>query len=307
MSTEIKIPTLLGLSILIVGLVAGVLLVNTNQIFKSKASQSEAPKNIQVANLSDTSASIYWQTDQAANGFIKAGISNSLNLTFRDDRDSQSPQPRQLHFVTLTNLAPDTTYYYKIASGADTFPATPLTFKTTSNLPLSSYQPIIGTVVDSSLQPIPEAIVTLELPGAQNLASITKISGSFVLPLASLRTQDQSQSFQIPEAGISAKLVIFDLQRSSRVNLHLPATTLPLPPITLGQDLDLSTPIASPTASVNFFDLNKDGVANALDRSIILKNYGKNPKRTDADLNNDGVVDQKDLQLFDQSIIKTTP
>lgn len=299
----------MGLGVLMAGLVGGVILVNSNQIFKTRAGTSDTPKSVALANLSGNQVSIYWQTDQPTTGFIQAGPTASLGLTFRDDRDIKAPELHQLHFVTLTNLTPDTVYYYKISSGALTYPpGEPFSFKTPAEITNpSGIPPLIGTVLDPGSQPAIEAIITLELPGAQSLATVTKLAGNFILPLAEIRNRDLTESLAFPETGLSGKLTAFSPGKRSDITIKLPLKTTTLPQITLGQDLDLTAPPASPTASISQYDLNSDGVVNALDSSIVIKNRGKNPKNKQADLNEDGVVDQKDVDIINRYIPNVLP
>lgn len=307
MNSEVKIPTVLGLGILTAGLVTGVVLVTSQQILKSQANQPLTPKNITVANLSDTSASIFWQTDTPTTGFIQAGSTASLGLTFSDERDQTSPQNRQLHFVTLTKLTPDTTYYYRIVAETLSYPRDPLNFKTTSSSIFSPQPPIIGTVLDTSSRPVKEAIVTLELTGIQTLAAITKLAGNFILPLATSQVTERINSESTP----SATLVVFDTLKRSRVIIRLPEAGQTLPPIILGQNSDFSSPPspdkqASPSATPTRYDLNSDGVVNSLDLAIIFQNWGEKPKDQRANLNGDGVVDQKDVDILIQYLFQTS-
>lgn len=316
---ETRIPTILGLGVLLAGLAGGVLLVTTNQIFKTRANTSDTPQSIALANISGSQISIYWQTDQPTTGFVQAGPTTALGLTFRDERDSQSPEPHQLHFITLENLTPDTVYYYKVSSGANTYPpGEPFSFKTpTGKTSPSNSPPLIGTVLDSDSQPVTEAMVTLELPDAQSLAVVTKLAGNFILPLAEIRNRDLVESFTFPEAGLSGKLTVFNRTKRSDVIIELPFTATTLPQITLGQDLDLSSPPASPSTAATRYDLNADGVVNSLDLSTVIKNQGplrqsaseasKNPKNERTDLNGDGVVDQKDIDIINRYIPNILP
>lgn len=300
MNSEFKFPTLIGLGVLFIGLVAGVALVAKPQLFTTQATPTAQPQNITVTNLFGTSASIYWQTDQETTGFIQVGTNPTPNQTFIDDRDTAAPKPHLLHFVTLTNLIPNTTYYYKIVSGATTFPAkNPLSFQTPANTTISTNQPLIGTVLSSDLTEVNEALVALKLENNILAATVTKLAGNFILPLTIFPNFTATQS---------ATLVIFNQQTSSKVKLQLPSTSI-LPFITLGKDIDLTPKIASPAAQVNKYDLNNDGAVNSLDLAIILKNTGplrseasKNPKEKRADLNGDGVVDQQDANFMNKVI-----
>lgn len=300
--SEIRIPTLLGLGVLIVGLVMGGFLVLQRQILTSRANQSFLPKNVTVANISDTSFSIFWSTDQPTTGFVQAGPASSLEGSYLDERDSQSPKLHNLHFVTLTNLKPNTLYYYQIRSGPNLYPkATPATTKTAPTLEVGEkYQPIMGVILAPDKKGA-EALVILDLPEAQKLATITKAASNFVLPLTGIRTSSLDQPFFIPEETI-ATLTISNSKTSSQVKIFLPPQGNPLPPITLSQDVDFTNQQASPSSSLAKFDLSGDGVINSLDAGLLLKYFGKNFPDKKMDLNKDGIIDQKDVDILREFI-----
>lgn len=316
---EVRIPTLLGLGVLLIGIGVGVLLVNGREIFQSQAAPSLAPQNIQVTNIANTHVSISWQTDTATAGFIQAGTSNNTDQSFKDDRDQNLPQKHVLHFVTLTNLAPNTTYYYKIVSDTFTYPAgSPYSFKTTAQETTNTYPALIGQILNGNRQPVSEALVSLHLNG-QNLAAITKVAGNFILPLVNVT---------IPGTNINASLIISDGTTTSVEKILLPKSD-PFPPFTLGKNEDftiIATPSASlsPTATPSATpteqpkpalrgDLNGDGLVNFLDRVILVQNFGTKPRNKQseavfkaADLNGDGIVDQKDLNILTQIILQNS-
>lgn len=299
MGSEARIPTLLGLGVLTAGLVAGIFLVTTNQILKSSASQGAAPQDVTLSNVSSDHVSISWQTDQPTAGFIQAGLTTSLGNTYLDDRDTRAPGQHRLHFVTLNNLTPNTTYHYKISSGPENYPKSEtFVFKTAPEIDPSNLQPIIGSIIGVSGQPVSEAIATLDIPGAQPLSAVTKVAGNFVLPLSTIYNRELSGGFSITEATLSATLTVSDAERKSQITFQIPRQDFVFPLITLGQDLNLDSQPASPSASTPPYDLNSDGVINSLDQSTVLQNWGKNPKNKAADLNGDKVVDQKDLDFL---------
>ncbi|MDD2822656.1 MAG: fibronectin type III domain-containing protein [Candidatus Daviesbacteria bacterium] len=302
----IKIPTLLGMGVLLIGLVGGVFLVTQNQTLKSKAAVSSEPKNVNVVNINSTSVSIYWQTDEQTTGFIKAGIAQQERKLFLDDRDLASPAPHKLHFVTLTNLQPETTYYYQIYSGAITYPKEALNFKTIAEAQSVNWPPLVGTIINENNSVLDEAIIILNLPEAQKLATITKTGGNFILPLSGIRLQNSTT-----QSSTQAKLDILGIASTAEATVLIPPQETSLPPIKLGTSVDLTqinktTPQITPktsslSAEMVKFDTNSDGVINFTDLSLILQNFGslsdktKNPK---ADLNNDKVIDQKDANLL---------
>lgn len=303
-SGVIKIPTLIGLGVLLIGLAGGVYLTTQNQILKTKAASSLTPKNVNVYNLSESSAAIFWQTDEAATGFVQAGTSQMPNKsTYRDDRDISTPQPHKLHFVTLTNLTPNTTYSYQIYSGEIIYPNTPATFTTLSPTKTLNWNPIVGTIINPDNRPVDEALIVLELANAQKQATITKTGGNFIMPLSNLRNADLSKSFSENNTPYKAKLIISGPQSSSQASILVPSENSSLPPVILGKDTDLTQNNVS--AEIQKYDLNGDGIINATDLSIVLKNFGdiKNTASISAekqkiDLNKDGLIDQKDVNLI---------
>ncbi len=311
MSNEIRIPTLLGLGVLFAGLFLGVFVVLQGQTsFFTKAAPNIIPQEILVANISHSSATIIWKTEEPTSGFIKLGTSPSLTQTFSDARDTSGPLPHFLHFINLKELSPSTLFHYKISSGPLIHPASEtLTFTTSKELPYFSYKPLIGHVLDVTGQEIDEAIVLLEVAGAQRLAAITK-EGRFILPLAEIKTEDLSKPFLLDNT--TANLKVITQSGITNVSLTLPVKDSILPPITVGKEVTITpkvsspsataTPSATPTPKVPNFDINKDKKVNSLDYSIVLDNLGSKPKNIDADLNFDGVVDKKDLDLMNKYI-----
>ena len=108
-----KIPTIIGIFILVFGLAAGVLLVRNQNFFRLGASAEFAPKDVRISNITDSSATVSWITDKETSGFVKWGEGqDSLDKTELDELASQS----FTHTLTLRNLTPQTTYSFKINS-----------------------------------------------------------------------------------------------------------------------------------------------------------------------------------------------
>lgn len=297
-----KIPTILGLGILVIGAGLGVFLTSQNQIFFTKASSSPEPNNVNIANITDRSVSIFWKTNEESTGFIKSGTSqDNLDKTYLDDRDQKTPQNHRLHFVTLSDLQPETTYYYKIQSGESLYPNNPLSFKTSGKVETFSFEPIAGSVIDKNFEPTKEAIINLELPNAQKLAAITLVAGNFIFPLNNFKTADLTAPLPKPISPIKAKLSIEGTDISSEVTFGFPLEAPSLPPITLGKNIDFSSEIKTSTSSGKslLYDVNADGVLNAADVSLLFKNFGKvSSNSAKFDLNKDGLINQDDVNLL---------
>ena len=305
-----RIPTILAFIMLIVALALGVFIQSKKQDSDLLKMQFLLPKNIEVVNLKDKEATIIWQTDQAIFSEIIYGTSGNLSQSQKDQRDN--PKSLQLlHFVTLKNLTPDTTYFYKIKSDEGfLYPDKPLEFKTPKTLENSSSSDsyIQGTILDENLTPAQEVLITLEIPGAQKLTTFTSISGNFIIPLKDLRLENLNDYLNLSQK-IDANLKIITPTTTSTVNIKVPLDNPKLPPLTTTQDLDLreyTTPQKEKEVLVeagNPYDLNSDLKINSLDIAIILENLGRNPKIPKADFNSDGIVDQKDIDLLQKAFL----
>lgn len=305
---KFKIPTILGLGLIVAGIASGIFLVVKDQGFLTKASPDLAAQNITISNIEDTKVTISWQTSVQTSSFITFGTKNPQEKTVLDDRDTQTPKAYFLHYVTIYNLLPDSSYLFKIISGK--FISEAKNFKTAKP---SSFQngfgPIIGTVFDGN-NPLDQAIAYLSISDATIQSARLTNLGNFLIPISLMRKIDLSDTFQ-PKMGDVAKLTIISDKGTSSVLFKIKAEGVELPPINLGQNIDLTTSVSE----LDKFDLNGDRQINAIDYSEVLLNFGplpastrgereasKNPKNQKADLNEDGVVDNKDLEQMAKKI-----
>lgn len=298
-----KIPTILGLGIIFLGIVIGVYLVLREQVFLSQAAPNLTPKDVTFTNITEASAVISWQTPSEAASFITFGQGNPREQTVLDDRDTDSPKPHLTHYVTLKNLQPKTIYQFKIISGK--FISDIFKFETAAPLAnQTGFTPVIGSVLDEDT-PLQDGIVYLLIQDAATQSTLIKTGGNFLIPLSQIRKMDLSDTFSLTEETI-AKLTIESGTGSSSVLFKLKTNSTPLLPIKIGQNIDLTTSTETPqspsASSLTKYDLNGDGKINAADNAIILLNFGKNPNDKKADINEDGTVDQKDLGLMSQKL-----
>lgn len=304
---KFRIPTILGLSIIIFGIIIGVFLVLGKQTFISKATPDISPQNITITNITDNSVTISWQTQSPVTSFLTYGQINPNEQTALDDRDVKLPSAYLIHYVTLKNLLPKTDYQYKIFSGAtstDTFKfstATPATNQT-------SFRPVIGSVLTED-KPLDEGIAYLSITDAILQSALIKTNGNFLIALAQIRKTNLSAVF-LPADDTTVKLTIQSAKGQSNILFKLGDFNKELPPIKLGEDLDFisNPPIpdssSQPSQNLTKYDLNDDGKINSTDNAILLQNFGNSPKNKKADLNNDGIVSQKDVDLMSQEIRK---
>jgi S1-C subfamily serine protease len=100
----------------------------SNIIVSTDSSSNEVRlSNVKVNPITDTTAVVSWQTNKEASSKVQYGT----NMKY-DNETLEVKKNQKLHSVTLTGLAPNTTYNYKIIStyGNDVINSENLNFKT---------------------------------------------------------------------------------------------------------------------------------------------------------------------------------
>jgi len=239
-----KLPTILGIIILIIGLAAGVFLVTQGQEIFLRASPEITPNQIKVTNITDNSLTLSWTTQKETSGFIKYGESPSLEKTLADDRDQLSGETGAFttHYVTLVNLKPSTTYYYKIGSEGKVFPTQGQPYESQSAMVAQGLLPpsdvASGIVSKPDGTPAEGAIVYLSMANTSPLSVQVKSSGSWLIPLNTARTTDLNL---FTEYDKEAQVIDVFVEAGSLGHSSAVTTTKndnPVPPITLGETYD---------------------------------------------------------------------
>lgn len=234
-----KIPTILGIIILLAGTFAGVFFLNMNQIFRIGASASATPKDVRVSNISDGSVTISWVTDLATTGFLIWGESQgSINKT--ENEGSQSDK-FLTHNISITGLKANTPYFYKINSEGATFDNNGVPWEFTTGAALNTNpnsQVISGSVIDSSGQPAKRALVYITV-GGYLASSQTSDTGNFVYQLGSIRTPDLKSYAEINPTQTLLEISVSAGQEGVSSAQIFPQSANPIPPMVLGQVYDL--------------------------------------------------------------------
>lgn len=308
-----RFPTIIGLIVILLFISLGVGFLIFNQQSLRQTQSQISPQDIRVVNITDSQATVIWITDKTSTGKVLYG-EDDLSQTASDDRGSRK---LYTHFVTLQGLKENTTYLFKVKSDDLLSPdSAPLEFKTSSQksssdaLILSSKQPISAAVLTDGETPADDALVTLKIKGAAPLATYTAENGVFVLPLKELR-KDDLQTFYNLTSSTNAELIIESNYKKSIVKIKVPPSEYNLPSLLLGQDVDLTELLASPSAQApklafddnlleltDKYDLNNDKKINSLDLGLVLDNFGKTNFEKKVDLNNDGRVDELDVNII---------
>ena len=117
-----RIPALYGIGGLILIIFVLTFMVQQRIIFKTLASPGSQPKKVQITNITDSSFTVTYTTDDQVLGSIQYGIDKTIDKTAIDERDqAPSVTQRYTHSITVKNIKPSTVYYFAIKSGLDTY------------------------------------------------------------------------------------------------------------------------------------------------------------------------------------------
>lgn len=261
-----RIPTLLGIGLVVIGIILTTNIVGNQTILKSTASNSEEPKNVRVTNLSDNSFTITYQTDAQVTSSINYGLNKELGNAELDELDKEKGDfsPKNIHSITIKNLFPNTKYYLAIISGQNTFLNNGVPFEISTAPKLNSAPVLQTTLTGKVILPDgtapPEALVYLNTDNSQLLSGNTAEDGTFSFSLKSLRSTDLS-SYLKPNENTVLKLLAIgnSLQSTALISLDQANS---IPTIMLSNDYDFThtnTPVASKSAeSLGFPSLIKE-------------------------------------------------
>lgn len=197
---EKRIPTLMGLALLVAGIVAGITLLGQGTGgFLPRASEDAIPKQVRITNVTDSSFSISFITDAAAPGTLVYGTDRQRQSTqVRDDRDqlTGSATPFRTHHITVRNLNPNTQYYLKLGTGGRSLydnNGQPFSVRTAARI---SDQPeartVYGTVRNEGGNPAAGSLLFIAVEGGGPLSALVQENGSWALSISQVRTTDGS-------------------------------------------------------------------------------------------------------------------
>lgn len=254
-----KIPTIIGVIFLVVGLAVGLLLVKNKTLFRLGATPEATPKDVRLTNITDNSFAVSWITDKKVLGFISWGESdNQLNKTEPDE----FIDPGLTHTLSVINLDANKTYFFKINSDGTEYDNNGTAWQVKTGAKLAQNQKqisVYGSVFTQSGEPAANALVYITVAGSSPLSTTTSRNGSWVLPISSARNQDLSSLATINEKTSLLEISVnagSDGVASAQI---YPQSGQPVPAITLGKTFDfknLPASVASdiPKASIGLPD-----------------------------------------------------
>ncbi|MDP3998740.1 MAG: fibronectin type III domain-containing protein [bacterium] len=282
---EKRLPTLLGILILLLGVISTAYLTQRVQLFFLEAGPTVFPQNVQITNVGPGSFSVSWiTTGNPLPGYVKYGKSASFGKIAMDERDQniETLGKYVVHHTNVVNLDPSTTYYFELVSEGKEYDqnGSPYTVKTTDNLPSSSLTPTYGVVLEENGQTASEGIVYVTVGSSNRLSALIKPSGNWLIALSPLLNHDLKGALEIqPEDA--EEIFVQGREKTSKAITSL-SNNAPVPAITLGKDYDFRqttspspTPQATTQAPVSpVFDLTAPASEAAIPGQPFFKGTG---------------------------------
>ena len=269
-----RIPTALGILILIGGLVAGVILVNSRQGLLTKAGPTEAPKNVKISNKGSNTFAVSWTTDTPVTGYLKYSEDPAKITTPAGDiRDqiSGSSQGYTNHYVTVTGLNPDKTNYFMIGSGSQLYDDSgkPFEVRTGKQVIAPPEDIITGKVVAADGSSVNNAIIYVEAEGGETLSAMTKADGTWRLNLALSRDTKGAVLTYDPGSALISIFVEGGISGTATAITNT-GKSKPVPDIVLGKNQSfVETIVATASASLGETASKSSGFKNITDEGSV--------------------------------------
>ncbi|CAN5341844.1 hypothetical protein BH10PAT1_BH10PAT1_1950 [soil metagenome] len=216
-----KIPTILGLFILLTATGSTLFAIKNFQGISTNAEISVAPIDVRITNVKDTSFTVNWITDKPSIGFVS--YSSNSNI------DTERTPNEITHSITIQNLNPSTLYSFKINSNGQFFQNnnSPWQIQTHTTNFSSDVTVVSGQILNANNLPAKNALVYIET-GSSTYSSQVSISGNWVITLPSL---SENTILNILVENSSSETA------SAKINIK---NANPTPVIKLGNSYDFS-------------------------------------------------------------------
>jgi hypothetical protein len=251
-----RIPTIVGLFLLLIGVVSGVVFINQGTNFLPRAAPEYTPQKVKITNITDSGFVVSWITQEPTSGYIKYA-DNPVNLatTAVDDRDQLSGTSGEYrtHYVSLQNLKPQTAYYFKLGSQKDQLydnNGQPFSISLPATLDQRpEADTVFGTVVTAVDTPAEGAIIYLSLDGTTPLSALVKQNGNWAANLSLTRTVDLTTFATYDPNSSRINILVQSNQGESTTAVTTTGNDQPVPTIVLGKPNNFAetSPPATPS------------------------------------------------------------
>ncbi|MCW1949567.1 MAG: Ig-like domain-containing protein [Candidatus Shapirobacteria bacterium] len=249
MRNEKKIPTILGLVLLLGTTFLGVSLSQRTTNTSSRASGTCEPINPQVTNITHNSASISFTTSTDCS--VTVNINNQIT---NDSRDKKT-----VHYFEINNLENSKVYQFTVISDGNNYTSDEYTFKTAKkpdrDIPNSNLA--WGRVFKPDKSPASEAIIYLNISGASPLSALVTSSGNWNIPLSTSFSESLNDWFS-PPSNTEENFVVIAPEYNQTEVVGNSSNNNPVPDIILGENVFNPPPVIDNVSDQSRLDGNYD-------------------------------------------------
>lgn len=261
---NLRVPTFIAVFVLLLGVVAGIVLIQRQQSVQTSASVEKAPYNVTISNVQNDSFTVTWTTDISTVGFLLWGKGDNPVTPAQ----SIGGGAKEVHMVKVKSLDPNTEYSFTISSGGEEYRDGGKPWKVTTGPDLGVPQNskvISGSVEVQEGEPAAHAVVSISSPNMATLTAITTSAGTWVVPLSLARTPDLSEYVDVSDSQLDITVHTGNQGKATAIaNANINSS---LPPIVIGHSHDFTNlasvdDLSSPEAQVNLPQGDVQGIAD---------------------------------------------
>ncbi|MEI8067373.1 MAG: hypothetical protein WCG91_00280 [Candidatus Shapirobacteria bacterium] len=235
MKKEKRIPTILGLFLLLGSILSGVVLSNQKTSFKSSASGDCNPINPQVTNITNTSFNVSFIT--TANCLSNINIDNKTISDLRFINTGRKESATKVHYFEVNNLKEDTNYQFSLINNGQKFESQNYKGQTarkpSNSVPTSNLA--WGRVFTPDLKPATDAIVYLNTVGASPLSAVVTSKGYWNISLATSFNEAKNNWFT-PSSAQNEDFIVLSTESDATQITGNTSNNNPVPDIILGKN-----------------------------------------------------------------------
>lgn len=183
MKKILKLPTIIGVLVLVMGMIAGIYLINSRQVFKLSANVEAIPKNVRFSNISDNAITVTWSTEIESLGFVKWGNSEgSLSKVALEEGANKS----FVHSANIVGATAGSSVFIKINSDSKDYDNNGAVWQTkalSNKITPGNSLIASGTILQSDGSSPAKALVYLTINGLV-LSNLTSDEGNFIIPVS---------------------------------------------------------------------------------------------------------------------------
>jgi len=233
-----RLPSLLGLFILLIVLAGGVLLIQKIRALNIKAASETSPSQVRITNVGSYSFTVSWITQNQNTGLVEFGESAKLGQSQKDTRDKERAvsEKYQTHYIVVDGLKSETKYFFKIVSSGAKYGNSDKPFEVTTGpqkVP-NDNDLAQGKILTPDGNPASGAIVYLSIANAIAQSALTDSEGNWMIPLSTARSLDL-QNFSNYDRNAQVEEIFVQGDSETASATLTTGNDNPAPDITLGQ------------------------------------------------------------------------